>query len=255
MNSLRVRDVIEKLNINRSSVLGNLNKILGSAAALINITSNQFTFCKEKNVNMLSSIYNCVVVVPKLNLPMPPNNTYILVDNPRLTFLRIMKFVYPDGVKPQITIGKNVQIEPNVVIGAHGFGFERNEEGKLEKFPQIGGVIIGDDVEIQAFSNVDRGTIDNTIIGRGTKIDSYCHIGHNVVIGKHCDIRAKAMFAGSVTLKDYVTIAPGTNIMNGVTIGKNSFVGLGATVIKDVPDNVIVAGVPAKELRANDYEF
>ena len=83
-------------------------------------------------------------------------------------------------------IGKNVLIQAGAVIGAEGQGFERNQKGECEKFPQIGGVVIEDDVEIGSNASIMRGAMGNTIIGMGTKVGHLCNIGHGVVIGKHC---------------------------------------------------------------------
>ena len=148
-------------------------------------------------------------------------------------------------------IGKNVTVFPGVVIGGDGYGFERNEENKLEKFPQIGGVIIEDDVEIGSNTTVDRGALGDTIIGEGTKIDNLCHIGHNVVIGRRCLITAMAMISGSTKIGDYSYIAPSASLINKIEIGKNVMVGMGAVVTGNVPDNTVVVGVPAKPLREN----
>jgi UDP-3-O-[3-hydroxymyristoyl] glucosamine N-acyltransferase len=148
-------------------------------------------------------------------------------------------------------IGKRVSIDAGTVIGTDGFGFERNEKGELEKFPQIGGVVIEDDVEIGSNVSIDRGSLANTIIGRGTKIDNLCHIAHNVVIGKHCVVIALSMIGGSTRIGDYSHVAPSASIMNKVELGKNVLVGLGAVVTKSVADNLVVKGVPAKPVRKN----
>lgn len=166
----------------------------------------------------------------------------------RLKFIREIKIKYPDYVEPKITIGENVFIHPTAVVGSDGFGYERNEIGELEKFPHIGGVVIGDNVDIGANTCIDRGTIDDTIIGDGTKIDNLVHIGHNVKIGKHCLIIANAMIGGSTIIGDHVHIAPGVQIMNKVKIGDNVVVGLGAIVVKDIPSNTTFIGNPAREI-------
>lgn len=249
MENLRVKDIIEKLNIDSNDVLGNLNKTLGPAVTLTNAAGDQFTFCKEKYVNMLSNIHNCVVIVPKLDKPtLLVNNTYILVDNPRLTFLRAMKLVYPSGVKPRIAIGKDVQIGEGTIIGSPGFGCERNEKSELEEFMNIGGVKIGDNVRIGSNSVVDRGTINDTEIGEGTKLDNFVHIAHNCKIGKHCSIAAGCFFGGGTTLGDFSTFATGVVTRNGISIGKNVFVGLGAVVTKDIPNDMTIMGAPAREI-------
>lgn len=175
----------------------------------------------------------------------------ILVGNPRLSFIRIMQkyFVKKQEYNEICKIGKNVIIHPNVLLGGDGFGYERDEHDELIKFPSIGGIIIEDDVEIFPFTNIDRGTLDNTIIGKGTKIDHYCHIGHNVRIGKRCVITAGVIIAGSVTVGDDVFIGINSSIRDGIKIGKHAMVGMGSVVTKDVGDNWTVYGVPAKQVQ------
>ena len=148
-----------------------------------------------------------------------------------------------DGVH----IGRNVTIHSGCVIGADGFGFERNEAGELEKFPHVGGVVIEDDVEICALTHVARGTLGDTTIGQGTKIDAFVHVGHNIRIGKHCAITSHAMLAAD-TIGDFSWIAPSACLRDRIAIGSGVTVGLGAVVTKDVPDEATVLGTPAREL-------
>lgn len=150
-----------------------------------------------------------------------------------------------------IKIGKGVIIHAGTVIGADGFSYERNEKGELEEFPHIGGVVIEDNVEIGSNTSIDRGTLDNTIIGKGTKIDNLCHIAHNVVIGKHCVIIAQSMIGGSTKIGDYSWIAPSVCIRDGIKIGKNVLIGMGSVITKDVGDGWVVYGVPGKKVREN----
>ena len=144
-----------------------------------------------------------------------------------------------------VRIGKNVIIDSNTVLGTDGFGFERDESKKLEKFPHFGGIEIGNDVEIGSNVSIDRGTIDNTKIGDGSKIDNLVHIAHNVEIGKNCLIIANSLIAGSCLVEDNVHIAMSVTVREGIKIGKNSIVGMGSVVTKDVPRNVTVFGNPA----------
>jgi UDP-3-O-[3-hydroxymyristoyl] glucosamine N-acyltransferase len=143
-------------------------------------------------------------------------------------------------------IGKNVIIDSNTVLGTDGFGFERNELKKLEKFPHFGGIEIGDNVEIGSNVSIDRGTIDNTIIENGSKIDNLVHIAHNVKIGKNCLVIANSLIAGSCIVEENCHIAMSVTLREGVKIGKNSIVGMGSIVTKNVPRNVTVFGNPAK---------
>jgi UDP-3-O-[3-hydroxymyristoyl] glucosamine N-acyltransferase len=149
-------------------------------------------------------------------------------------------------IHSNVAIGKKVIIHAGAVIGSDGFGYERNELQELEFFPSLGGVIIDDYVEIHSNTNVDRGTLGDTIIGTGTKIDKFCHIGHNSSIGKWCVITAKCMIGGSAKIEDYVWIAPCVCIRDGgILIESHSFIGMMSNITKNVKANSIVMGNPA----------
>lgn len=155
-------------------------------------------------------------------------------------------YIYP-GTK----IGRRVIIHAGTVIGADGFGFERNEEGKLERFPHIGGVVIEDDVEIGSNVSIDRGALTDTIIGEGTKVDNLVQIAHGVKIGKHCVIVDLTSISGSVKIGDYSWIAPQVCVKEDVTIGSRVMVGMGSVVIKDIGDNLVAMGIPARTISKN----
>ena len=142
--------------------------------------------------------------------------------------------LYPNvSIYAGCAIGRNAIIHSGVVIGADGFGFAP-DAGQWIKIPQIGRVIIGDDVEIGASTTVDRGALDNTLIGDGCKIDNQIQIGHNCVIGKHCVIAACAAIAGSVTLQDNVTIGGAAMIAGHVTIASGAVISGGSLVMKNI---------------------
>lgn len=147
----------------------------------------------------------------------------------------------------KVKIGRNVIIHEGAVIGKEGFGYEKNSQGEWEKFPHIGGVVIKDNVEIGSNTIIDRGTLDNTIIGQGTKINNLCHVGHNVVIGNNCIIGVNSYIGGSGKVGDDCWIAPGVIIRNGVKVGRNVIIGMRSVVTKNVGDGKVVFGVPAKE--------
>ena len=153
-------------------------------------------------------------------------------------------------VYPNVKIGRNVLIEAGAVIGAGGQGFERNQRGEFEKFPQVGGVVIEDDVEIGSNASVMRGALGNTVIGTGTKVGHLCNIGHGVVIGRHCLIVSMSMIGGSTVIGDYSQISFGACVRDGIKVGNNAFVGMGAVVTKNIDDNCVVYGVPARAVRA-----
>jgi UDP-3-O-[3-hydroxymyristoyl] glucosamine N-acyltransferase len=144
-------------------------------------------------------------------------------------------------------VGRNVNIFPGTVVGADGFGYQRNETGEFEKFPHVGGVLIEDDVEIGANVCIDRGTLGDTIIRAGAKIDNFVHIAHNVVVGRHTAVIAHAMIGGSTRIGDYAWVAPCACVRDGLTVGDRAVIGLGAVVVKDVAAGETVMGAPARE--------
>lgn len=146
-----------------------------------------------------------------------------------------------------VKIGKNCTVHAGTVIGADGFGYEQDVDGAWFKIAHLGGVIIGDNVEIGANSCIDRGTLGDTIIESGVKIDNLVHIAHNVLIKKNAMIIANSMIAGSVVIGEGAWIAPSSSIREGKKIGTKALVGLGSVVVKDVESEKIVMGNPAKE--------
>jgi UDP-3-O-[3-hydroxymyristoyl] glucosamine N-acyltransferase len=146
-------------------------------------------------------------------------------------------------------IGKNVVIKSGCVIGGDGFGYERDEKGIFVKFPHRAGVVIEDDVEIGSNTCVDRGALSDTFIGKGTKIDNLVHVAHNVKIGKNCAVIALAMIGGGTRIEDGAWIAPTACLRNGIVIGKQALVGMGAVVTKNVERGDTVIGVPAKPIK------
>jgi UDP-3-O-[3-hydroxymyristoyl] glucosamine N-acyltransferase len=146
-------------------------------------------------------------------------------------------------------IGNNCTIQSGTTIGEDGFAFERYSSGKLEHFPHLGKVIISDNVDIFANCSIARGSMQNTIIGKGTKIDSLVHIAHNVNIGQDCELTAGTIIGGSSNIGNSTWTGLNSTIKDNIYIGNNVIVGAGAMVIKNVEDNDIVAGVPAKSIK------
>lgn len=136
-----------------------------------------------------------------------------------------------------VTIGNRVFVGPGCVIGTDGFGYEPRADGTYVKFPHIGGVVIGDDVEIGGNTVIDRGALGTTVIDSGVKIDNLVHISHNVRLGRNSLVIANAMVAGGVSVGEGSWIGPSSNILDRTAIGKKSFVGMGVSVIKSIPDN------------------
>lgn len=149
-------------------------------------------------------------------------------------------------------IGSDCRIKSNTIIGEEGFGFEKDEEGVPIRIPHLASVIIGNNVEIGSLCSVGRGTLEDTIIGDNTKADTHVHIGHNVIIGSSCLITACVEISGSTHIGKLSWFGPNSSVMNGISIGDNSFIGLGTVVTKSLPDNVVVAGCPARVIKTRE---
>jgi UDP-3-O-[3-hydroxymyristoyl] glucosamine N-acyltransferase len=143
-------------------------------------------------------------------------------------------------------LARNVIVHSGTIIGADGFGYQRDDGGDLWRFPHLGGVDIEDDVEIGSNTSIDRGSLDSTIIGAGSKIDNQVHVAHNVVLGKRCIVVAQSMIGGSTSIGDDSWIAPSVSIRDGLHIGSNVFLGMGSIVVKNVPNGETVIGAPAR---------
>lgn len=148
-----------------------------------------------------------------------------------------------------VEIGDDVCIHSGTVIGADGFGYDRDTDGNPTKFYHYGGVKIHDHVEIGSNTSIDRGTLADTVIGPNAKIDNLVHIAHNVQIEEGVFVIANSMIAGSVRLGKACWIAPSAAIKNGLSVGAGALVGLGAVALKDVAADDVVAGVPARSLK------
>ena len=145
-------------------------------------------------------------------------------------------------------IENNVVIQDNCKIGQKGFGFIPINEKNI-KFPHIGRVMIEENVEIASGCTIDRGSIDDTVIGNNTYLDNQVHIAHNVKIGSNCMIAGQVGFAGSSTIGNNVSIGGQAGISGHLKIGNNVKIGGGSGVVKDIEDNQIVMGYPAVSLK------
>lgn len=152
-------------------------------------------------------------------------------------------------VRERCHIGAYCIIHPNATIGADGFGFRPCAERGLVKIPQIGNVVIGNNVEIGANSCVDRGKFSSTILGDGCKIDNLVQIGHNSKLGRFCIMAGNSGLAGSVTLGNGVIIGGSASIKDHTTIGDGAIIGAGSGVAADVPAGKTMLGYPAVEAR------
>lgn len=145
-------------------------------------------------------------------------------------------------------IGDRVILHAGARIGQDGFGFAMSGQGHL-KVPQIGRVIIQDDVEIGANSTVDRGALKDTIIGEGSKIDNLVQIGHNVVMGRHCVIVGQVGIAGSAELGDFVVMGGQSGLVGHIKVGNGAQIAGGSHAKDDVPPGAVLAGTPAKPFK------
>lgn len=207
----------------------------------------------------------------------------IFIDEPKIAFIRLL-FAMSDPVRPEFmrqfpescyigpnvfvekgctigenvvlvgnnyvyantVIGNNVHVKPGTVIGGEGYEHTPDRNGTLHFMPHLGGVIIEDNVMIGSCTCVDRGVFGDTLIRAGARIDNLVHVAHNVVIGQNSLIIANVMIGGSTVIGDNTRIAPSASLLNSIAIGHNCIVGMGSAVLRDVPSNDVVYGVPAK---------
>ncbi|MFV1986771.1 MAG: UDP-3-O-(3-hydroxymyristoyl)glucosamine N-acyltransferase [Gemmatimonadota bacterium] len=146
-------------------------------------------------------------------------------------------------------LGDRVVVHEGARIGAEGFGFAATED-RAVRIPQVGGCLIGDDVEIGANSTIDRGALGDTSIGARTKLDNLVHVGHNVEIGEDCMIVAQVGIAGSTRVGDGVSLAGQVGLAGHLTIGDGARIAARAAVFKSVPEGATYSGTPARPHRA-----
>jgi len=191
-----------------------------------------------------TAIMACVVIedgaVIGNNVIIYPH-TYIGAD----TVIGADTLIYPNvTVRENCRIGERVILNSGAVIGGEGFGFVTIDR-RHRKVPQVGNVIIEDDVEVGANTAIDRATTGSTIVRRGTKIDNLVHIAHNDVIGENCFIVAQTGISGSVTVGNNVIFAGQAGTAGHLTIGDNCVFAARSGIISDVPSGSFFAGFPA----------
>jgi UDP-3-O-[3-hydroxymyristoyl] glucosamine N-acyltransferase len=295
LRNIFVQEIIKLLESD-DKVLGSTNHFFNNVqpSETINEESLDWINPKKKNKSEYISKSKAKIIIcdssVEISEDLTKDKCIIIVENPKLTFLRIVNKFFEEKIKFQIhptaiihpeakisenchigpfnyigrceisegtviqsncfindnvTIGKNVIIDTGTVIGNDGFGFQRNKDGVLEKFPHIGGVIIKDNVEIGSNSSIDRGSLGYTIIEEGSKIDNLVHISHNVKVGKHCVIIANTVIGGSTVIGDYSWVSPSVTILDQLSTGNKVTIGVGAVVTKNIPDNETWTGSPA----------
>jgi UDP-3-O-[3-hydroxymyristoyl] glucosamine N-acyltransferase len=157
----------------------------------------------------------------------------------------------PATIRGNVSIGRHCLIKSYASIGEPGFGIARDEQGNNFRIPHIGGVTIGDHVELGSFSTVCAGTIVPTVVDDYVKVDDHVDIAHNVTRGANTLETGGAAISGSVSIGEDVWVGVNSSIKDGVTIGDRAFIGIGTVVIRDVEPDTVVAGVPARVLRRN----
>jgi UDP-3-O-[3-hydroxymyristoyl] glucosamine N-acyltransferase LpxD len=215
----------------------------------------------------------------------------IFSENPRFDFIRALNILHetvgfdksntPPVIHPSVKIGRNVVVENGVIIGegtliehnvvifentiigdnciirsntsigSDGFGFERGSDGTPYKFIHLGGVRIGDFVEVGSNVCIARGSLGSTIIENHVKIDNLVMVAHNCLVKQGAFLIGGCTLGGGVVIGEYSWISPNASLINKVTIGDRAMVGIGAIVIKDVPNNATVASYPAKKISNN----
>jgi UDP-3-O-[3-hydroxymyristoyl] glucosamine N-acyltransferase len=261
--------------------------------SIIDADEHSIVWCspdKENKLELISQTASKLIICDstvQLNESLLEKKGFIIVENPKLAFTRLMRRIFPAKTESGIhksatvhpeaeiassayigpntyigkcrigkntvlqgnnyvydntTIGDEVIIEAGAILGAEGFGMAKTDDGKWERLPHIGGLEIHDHVEIGAATTIDRGTLDNTVIGAGTKISKSVHISHNVQIGKDCLITGCVAIAGSTTIGNNVWISPNATLLNKLKIGNNVFISVGATVTQDIEDNFQALG-------------
>jgi UDP-3-O-[3-hydroxymyristoyl] glucosamine N-acyltransferase len=143
-------------------------------------------------------------------------------------------------------LGARVYVYPGARIGQEGFGFASTDGGGFQTAPQLGRVILEDDVEVGANTTIDRGSLRDTVIGAGSRLDNLVQIGHNVVLGRCCVIVAQVGIAGSTVLEDFVRVGGQAAIAGHLRIEQGAQIGAQAGVISDLPSDAIVLGSPAQ---------
>lgn len=147
------------------------------------------------------------------------------------------------------TLGARVHVSSHTVLGVEGFGYTREKEGDdWLHVPHVGGVRVGDDVRIGSHACVVRGTLGDTVVGAGTKLDNFVTVGHNARVGARVLVASHSIVGGSATVGDDAWVSPAVTVLNGVHVGARVTLGVGAEITDDVPDGGKVVGAPGKLL-------
>lgn len=226
-----------------------INHFLKDAPALITPgIHSTAVVSKDAKIGKNVAIGPYVIVEPKASIG-DGSKLYAHCYVGHETKIGINCLIYPHvTLREKVSVGDNVIIHSGTVIGSDGYGYV-TVDGKHMKIPQIGTVIIENDVEIGANVAIDRARFDRTLIGEGTKIDNLVHIAHNVVIGKHCLIVAQVGISGSTQIGNHVILAGQVGVVGHLTIGDGAVVAAQSGVSKSIKAGMQVFGSPAQPLR------
>jgi UDP-3-O-[3-hydroxymyristoyl] glucosamine N-acyltransferase len=282
LNNFNIKNIGFKKNLVLKTVSTNINPQDNSIFYTKQIEKDIVNFLNVKNCLIICNNTKIDIDIIKNN-----NNIVMTSHNPRYSFAKILEIIInynnkhklnlnhsffgknikiglntniDDGVyignnviignntsiKKNVYIGNNVIIGDSVIIGHAGFGFEKYNND-IVHVPHVGGVRIEDDVYIGNLITIASGVIEETYIGRKTKIDDHVHIGHNAKIGEECIITACSEICRS-DIGNNVWIGPNSNIKQGVVIGDNVKIGIGSNVIKNIENNKVLCGNPAEDI-------
>jgi len=233
-----------KYNYQKSKSFNPKENIIGPQSIELSNISN-VTFSNKKNFQQ-----NVGIIFVKEYNKNNQSMIQVVTSNPKLDFIKcITKFFPPTPCK--IVKGKNVKIGKNCSIGSDGFGYAQDIDKTWIPFPHYGNIIIEDDVTIGDNATIARGTLGDTIIRQGVKVDCGVHIAHNSEIGENTLLTAHVMIGGSAKIGKNCWFGPSTQVLNKINIGDNVFAGIGTNIINDVPSDVTIVGNPARILRKN----
>jgi len=272
-----------------TKVVGDPQASACQVASLENANADCLVFCLPGRLEALADCQAAIVLAPaseQLYAGRLSAQSVVWVDNPMLDFVRILLangytndlsqgqimsggyYLADDatvGMETQIfpmatvhsesVIGSRCRIQSGATIGAVGLGYAvEGENESYVRFPHLGHVVIGDDVDIGAGTTVVRGILHDTVVGSGSRIGNNVNIGHNVQIGKDCFVSSGVVLAGSVRLEDKVWIAPNVTLLNGVTVGVGAKIGAGALLSKDAEPGYLYLGSPARAVKKECFK-
>jgi UDP-3-O-[3-hydroxymyristoyl] glucosamine N-acyltransferase len=284
MNDLKIplKTILSAIECYVERIYGNIQNVYVSSLGNLDTQEpNAIGWIAPYKLNQRELLLSCklkvVICDTSIVIDDSIDKVVIAVHNPRLVYILIAeKFFKSDKISEispysriytnsigegcviadnvviydNVVIGDNCTIQAGCIIGNDGLGCERDEFGILHKFPHFGKVIIEDNVDIGPNCQIVRGTLSDTLIGSGTKIDGLCSIGHNSKIGKNNWIASSVMIAGSVSIGDNNIIFAATKVKDQITIGDSSIIGMGAVVTRDSGNKELWYGSPAKKVRA-----